>query len=99
MAEKIYQGDYGVLTFVIDTQTSLVGCDTAEFYVTKPGGTEVIWDLTIADEDDGITEYAIQENDLDEVGRYSGYVLATFTTPVGEVTGTRNIFNVYARGK
>jgi len=99
MAEKIYQGDYGWLTFVINTMTSLVGYDKVEFYITKPSGVEVIWDLTVTDEDDGLTEYVIQEDDLDEPGRYRGYVLATFASPVGELTGTKDTFKVYERGK
>ena len=71
MSNKIYVGDIG-FAVIADCGVDVTGAASVTFEVTKPDGTEVVWDAetTVVD---GVPNYLVhytREGDLDQPGTY-----------------------------
>lgn len=74
----LYRGERGfVLRFVVRDESGapidLTGL-VAFLDLEKPSGSNITWNLFVSDPVRGVLEYELQDNDLDEIGRWRAQV-------------------------
>ena len=93
---KIYVNQTA-LTIELDTNEDITG-STCLIKYRKPSGTEGSWSATITDATNGIIEYEVSADDIDEAGRWVFWAYVTFSNGT-KLPGEAVIEEIYEEGE